>query len=431
MTVVLERSPFTPKDTGFKASSEGLMNSLIRGEVLPEGTKSQVYTTSKTAATSWRNDRDELRLRVLSMNTPEYFKTIFFTEGKKENGTLVHKVNELGDGQMSFSQPTSPYAEVGILGMATTNEALDNELPEVNGMIKPLNWTELGDVTRFAYTASQLELLQNLHAHAEDQNRKGHNKKAVIMQNSASVGAPETSQSIFLPHFHATVHNLDNFIDSDEPILRMNEEQTILKDENLANIMLPRLNRMVKSALKANDMSTEGFSIVQREAAPFGFAIAFGDDKPITVDNMTDEKNIKRIMVIKQRIHRGYSLMAKKLAEHADSTKSLSTHYGIKDSKGITEQPSYREIMDIDDQGNLRLIYSPMLESRGGPLEACDVRLDRQKNPAFLDGMDIEMINALHKEHAVNASNEVEKYAAIARNMFREKQYENVLYRAN
>ncbi len=369
------------------ATVDNLMSSLLAGaheKIMPTGMRTSVYATDSKATTSFKNDPGELRQRILNMNNADYYKDIFLTPGLKENGTYVHEV--VGD-TFSLSEPTSAYGEIDVLGVGATEDVLHNGLPEVDksGMPVPLLWTELSDETKFRYVTSQMYLLQEMHKDVTGQNQKGSRKKAIIMENSASAIAPATSQSIGLPHFHATIHNLNNFVPTEEKVPNMEDEQRVMQDRELGDRVIGVLDRTAKAVLEHKGMPTEGFTIAQRQTAPYGFTVVFGGEQGINIDNMTDPENLQRILALKEGIHRGYSWIAKRLAGQPGAQEELTKRYGIDDPKEITRQPSVRILTDITSKGDLRLTFAPFVQSRGGPVEVFENILDRRNDPALLN----------------------------------------------
>lgn len=374
------------------SSTDALVSSLLAGaheEIMPTGMKTSVYATDSKATTSFKNDPEELRLRILGMNTAEYYKDIFLTPGLKDNGTYVHEV--IND-TFSLSEPTSAYGEIDVLGVGATEDVLHNGLTERDdsGMPIPLLWTNLDEYTKFRYVSSQMSLLQNMHRDVEKNNQsEKHKKKAIIMENSASAIAPATSQSIGLPHFHATIHNLKNFVATNDTVPNMEEEQRIMRDQELGERVIGVLDRVTKKVLEQRGMPTGGFTFAQRQTAPYGITVVFGGEQGIHIDNMTTMANLQRILAIKEGIHRGYSWVAKRLSERPEAVEELRTRYGIQDPKKITRQPSIRILTDITERGDLRFTFAPFVQSRGGPVEVFNNILDRRNDPKLLDATSI------------------------------------------
>lgn len=375
------------------ASPEDLVNSLRAGahqELLPGGMKSEVYTSSPNAAASPRDDPDDQRERIQGMNTPENITANFFTKGELANGSTVHEVITTEDGVISFLQPTGGYAGIDVLGAAASDSFEANGLPERDGEKYPISWYDLPVETRRVYVASQLDLLQATHVDATAQG----NEKAIVMQNNGAALGPVTSQSIGVPHFHATKHALKNFTPHGSHTAGMEVEEAIANDAELADRTLPKIEQSIREALEAAEINPDGLIVVQRHVAPYGFSIVFGGEMPLTVDNLTDPDSIAKILIAQETIHEQYAAL-----EYDIAANDLPHRYGMPASERVTPQPSYQTLMDITDKDLVRLTYAPILASRGGPVEKCHVMLDRRNDPSLLSG-DQETLDKAYRGYA-------------------------------
>lgn len=359
-------------------------------EILPSGTISSVYALSAAATTSYRDGPEELRQRIDAMNTPDYIVENFFTEGEKVNGSTVHEIIKTRDGIVSIMQPTSPYAEIDVLVAAAPDDLEATGLPRHNSEKRPLSWYELPLETQRTYNAAQLELLQAMHFATADQP----DKKAVIMQNCADQLAPVTSQSIGVPHAHATIHNLANFAPYESNVPGMKGEEAVAHDGELAAEVLPGIRSSITRDLAEEGIAHDGLVVAQRHAAPYGFSLVFTGETAITANNLTEDDSLRKISVAMATVHEQYERLL-----YANATSQLTHRYGMPAPERIIRQPSYQQLLDITDDGLFRLTYVPILQSRGGPVEKCGVMLDRRADPALLDG-DQEALNELYREYA-------------------------------